>query len=87
VTSRYGRPLAPGLSIGSDGGEGDVTAEVFLAAGRAGLLVAGAFVLEWLSAHTHRRALRYRTAGFTYDEGHDHWICPEGEQLWPHEFD
>ena len=27
------------------------------------LLVAGAFVLEWLSAHTHRRSLRYRTAG------------------------
>jgi hypothetical protein len=64
-----------------------VRAEVFLAAGYASLLVAGAFVLEWLSAHTHRRALRYRTAGFTYDEGHDHWICPEGEQLWPHEFD
>ena len=44
-------------------------------------------MLEWLSAHTHRRALRYRTAGFSYDETHDHWLCPEGEQLWPHEFD
>jgi Transposase DDE domain len=64
-----------------------VNAEVLLAAGYAGLLVASAFVLEWLSAHTHRRALRYRTAGFTYDEGHDYWLCPEGQQLWPHEFD
>jgi hypothetical protein len=64
-----------------------VSAEVILAAGYAGALVLGAFGLEWLSAHTHRRALRYRTAGFTYDATHDHWRCPEGEHLWPHEFD
>jgi hypothetical protein len=61
--------------------------EVVLAAGYAGLLVAGAFGLEWLSAHTHRRSLRYRTAGFTYDETQDHWECPEGQHLRPHEFD
>ena len=64
-----------------------MTPEVVLAAGYAGLLIAGAFVLEWLSAHTHRRSLRYRTAGFAYDEDHDHWECPQGEHLWPHEFD
>jgi len=64
-----------------------MTAEALLAAGYAGLLVVGAFVLEWLSAHTHRRSLRYRTAGFAYDADHDHWECPEGEHLWPHEFD
>jgi hypothetical protein len=61
--------------------------EVALAAAYAGILVSVAFLLEWLSAHTHRRALRFRTAGFSYDETHDYWICPEGEQLWPHEFD
>jgi hypothetical protein len=61
--------------------------EVILAAAYAAALVLGAFGLEWLSAHTHRRALRYRTAGFTYDAAHDHWRCPEGEHLWPHEFD
>jgi hypothetical protein len=64
-----------------------VNAEVLLAAAYASSLVLGAFGLEWLSAHTHRRALRYRTAGFTYDAAHDHWRCPEGEHLWPHEFD
>lgn len=64
-----------------------MSAEVIMAAGYAIALLVGAFVLEWLSAHTHRRALRYRTAGFAYDETHDHWICPEGEHLWPHEFD
>ena len=61
--------------------------EVLLAAGYAGLLTVGAFVLEWLSAHTHRRALRYRTAGFDYDVTNDFWLCPEGEQLWPQELD
>lgn len=61
--------------------------EVLLAAGYAGFLALGAFGLEFLSAHTHRRALRYRTAGFTYHEAHDYWLCPEGEQLWPHELD
>jgi hypothetical protein len=61
--------------------------EVLLAAGYAGALVVGAFGLEWLSAHTHRRSLRYRTAGFTYDAAQDHWTCPEGQHLWPHDFD
>jgi hypothetical protein len=64
-----------------------MSAEVVLAAGYAALLASGAFALEWLSAHTHRRALRYRTAGFTYDADQDHWRCPEGEHLWPHELD
>ena len=64
-----------------------MSAEVMLVAGYAGFLLVAAVVLEWLSAHTHRRALRYRTAGFTYHEQHDHWECPEGEHLWPHEFD
>jgi hypothetical protein len=64
-----------------------MSSEALLAAGYAALLMTGAFVLEWLSAHTHRRSLRYRTAGFTYDDTHDHWECPAGEHLWPHEFD
>jgi hypothetical protein len=64
-----------------------VSPELLLAAGYAGFLLVAAVLLEWLSAHTHRRSLRYRTAGFTYHEQHDHWECPEGQHLWPHEFD
>ena len=64
-----------------------MTAEVLLAAGYAGAMLIGALLLEWLSLHTHQRALRFRTAGFTYDDDHDHWLCPEGEHLWPHEVD
>jgi len=61
--------------------------ETVLATGYASFLILAAFVIEWLSAHTHRRALRYRTAGFTYAQHLDAWQCPEGEHLWPHEFD
>src|SRR4051812_21553507 len=61
--------------------------ETLLAAGYAVFLLAAALTIEWLSAHTHRRALRFRTAGFSYDPAHDHWQCPEGQHLWPHEFD
>jgi hypothetical protein len=61
--------------------------EALLGAGYAIGLIAAALTLEWLSAHTHRRALRYRTAGFDYQHESDVWICPENEHLWPHEFD
>src|SRR5215216_5023654 len=61
--------------------------EAVIAAGYAAVLLACSLTLEWLSAHTHRRSLRYRTAGFEYSPQHDAWLCPEGEHLWPHEFD
>jgi hypothetical protein len=61
--------------------------EVLLAAGYASALVFSAFVLEFLSAHTHQRSMRYRTAGFRYDPDRDLWVCPEEESLWPVEFD
>jgi ABC-type nickel/cobalt efflux system permease component RcnA len=64
-----------------------VSPEAYLFAGYAVFLLLAALALEWLSAHTHRRALRFRTAGFEYDQVHDHWVCPEGQHLWPHEFD
>ena len=64
-----------------------MTTEALLAAGYALALAAGAGALEWLSAHTHRRAMLWRTAGFEYEEHHDAWRCPEGQHLWPHELD
>jgi Transposase DDE domain len=64
-----------------------VSPETILAAGYASFLLLSAFLLEWLSAYTHRRALRFRTAGFVYDADRDHWRCPEGEHLWPHHLD
>ncbi len=64
-----------------------MTPEVLLASGYAGALFLSAFALEWLSALTHRRSLRYRTAGFEYRSERDLWVCPKGESLWPTEFD
>ena len=64
-----------------------MTSEAVIAASYAGLLLAIALTIDWLSAHTHRRSLRYRTAGFEYRHHEDLWVCPEGEHLWPHKVD
>lgn len=61
--------------------------EAILAAGYAIILVAAAGVLEWLSRHAHSRSEEHRTGGFTYEKHHDYWVCQQGEQLWPVEFD
>jgi hypothetical protein len=61
--------------------------EAVLAGGYAAFLIVAAALLEWLSVHTHKRSLRYRTAGFYYDAEHDHWLCPEGQHLWPEQLD
>ena len=64
-----------------------MSSETLLAAAYSVALLLCAGALEWLSAHTHRRSLRFRTAGFEYHAEQDVWVCPEGEHLWPHEFD
>lgn len=64
-----------------------MSAEVLLSAAYGFLLIGGALVLEWLSRHTHNRSQAFRTSGFDYDSQHDHWVCHQGEQLWPSEFD
>lgn len=64
-----------------------VDSEVVLAGGYVLLLLGVGFGLDGLARLTHRRSQAYRTAGFTYHPDHDHWICPEGEHLWPHEYD
>ncbi|MCO5315496.1 MAG: hypothetical protein M9938_04955 [Solirubrobacterales bacterium] len=64
-----------------------MAAEPLLAAGYAIAMIAAAGVLEWLSRLTHNRSREYRTGGFEYDKHHDYWVCQQGEQLWPAEFD
>lgn len=61
--------------------------EVLLAGGYTLLMLAVGLGLDWLARITHNRSTAYRTAGFAYHPEHDHWICPEGEHLWPHEYD
>ncbi|MCI0352124.1 MAG: hypothetical protein L0Z53_22115, partial [Acidobacteriales bacterium] len=55
--------------------------EALLAAGYAIFLALVALVLELLARHSHRRAHRFRTAGFHYDWHSDAWQCPTGEWL------
>jgi len=55
--------------------------ESLLAAGYGVFLALAALGLDSLARHSHIRAIRYRTAGFSYLEGVDAWECPEGERL------
>jgi len=64
-----------------------MTPEVFLAVAYAAALLVGALLIEWLSIHTHNRSQAFRTAGFEYEAEHDFWVCHQGEQLWPAEYD
>ena len=61
--------------------------EPSLVIGYALFLLACALVLDLLARHSHNRAARYRTAGFSYHGHLDAWVCPEGEHLWLHETD
>jgi hypothetical protein len=61
--------------------------EVVLVGGYAVVLLAVAFVLDWMAQHTQRRSERYRTAGFRYLPQHDAWTCSEDAMLWPMEYD
>ncbi len=65
----------------------NLPAEVVLVGGYAVLLLAVAFVLDWLAQHTQRRSERFRTAGFRYLPQHDAWTCSEDAMLWPMEYD
>ncbi|WP_433520219.1 hypothetical protein ACQPZ2_22325 [Nocardia pseudovaccinii] len=61
--------------------------ETILMGGYAIALTVGAFGLDLLARHVHRRADRHRTAGFRYLPEHDCWVCPANQQLWPHTVD
>jgi hypothetical protein len=61
--------------------------EVLLFAGYATALLVIACALDWLAAHSHARADRYRTAGFRYHPQHDSWVCPQDQMLWPTMYD
>lgn len=58
-----------------------IATESLLAAGYGLFLALAAVGVDVLARHSHRRAERYRTAGFSYLDQLDAWECPEGERL------
>ena len=62
--------------------------EALLAAGYAGFLLAGRGRCSsgCRRTRTGARCATAPPASPTTSE-HDHWQCPEGQHLWPHEFD
>jgi hypothetical protein len=65
----------------------ELHAEALVLGAYALFLLVAAATLDALARHSHRRAERYRTAGFRYHGHLDAWECPEGQHLWPHELD
>lgn len=61
--------------------------EVAAVGGYAAALLLAAYLLDRLAMHSHRRADRYRTAGFRYHPEHDAWACPQEQWLWPVDHD
>jgi hypothetical protein len=55
--------------------------EVLVAVGYAVFLLGLALGLDFVAHRSHARSERYRTAGFTYHDTHDAWICPEDQVL------
>ncbi|HWR37356.1 MAG TPA: hypothetical protein VN622_15960 [Clostridia bacterium] len=64
-----------------------ISAEIILALGYAGFLVAVAALLELIARHVHRRSEQATTAGFTYRRDLDVWECPDGRSLHREETD
>lgn len=64
-----------------------MSTEALMAGGYVAILLVAALTLEWLSVRTNERSQQFRTAGFDYDDQHDFWVCHQGQQLWPEEFD
>jgi hypothetical protein len=58
-----------------------MSGEAAVAAAYVLLLILAATALDLMARHTHNRAGRFRTAGFTYYDHLDVWECPEGQHL------
>ncbi len=61
--------------------------EVWLASGYCLALTALAYVIDALARRAASVSEGGASAGFTYHEDHDAWLCPEDQWLWPQSFD
>ncbi|MDJ0358234.1 hypothetical protein [Paenarthrobacter sp. PH39-S1] len=60
---------------------------VWFAAGYGIALLLIAHLLDKLARRTAQRTVEWRSGGFRYHAGHDAWVCPEDQWLWPDSFD
>ena len=59
----------------------------WLAGGYSLVLLLVAYGIDLLARRAHTFNDQQQTAGFTYHEDHDAWLCPEDQWLWPQSFD
>lgn len=60
---------------------------VWLVAAYSGFLLAVAYSFDLLARRVARRSQAWRNGSFTYHPGHDAWVCPQDQWLWPTTFD
>ena len=65
----------------------DIEIGAWLAAGYAVALVLVAYGIDRMARRAHTTLQDKHTAGFTYHDAHDAWLCPEDQWLWPQSFD
>ena len=59
----------------------------WLAAAYGVALVLVAYGIDRMAKRAHITMQDQHTAGFTYHDDHDAWLCPEDQWLWPRSFD
>ena len=59
----------------------------WLAAAYGLALVLVAYGIDRMARRAQTSLETHRSAGFTYPEDHDAWLCPEDQWLWPQSFD
>lgn len=60
---------------------------VWATCGYATFLLLAAYGLDVMAKRAARHTSNWSTGSFTYHEGHDAWMCPQDQWLWPQSFD
>lgn len=61
--------------------------DIWLACGYSLVLLAIGYLIDQMARRAARKIEVDHAGGFTYDESHDAWLCPEDQWLWPQAFD
>ena len=61
--------------------------DVWLVAAYSGFLLAVAHTFDLVARRVSVRSRAWRNGSFSYHPGHDAWLCPQDQWLWPTTFD
>lgn len=64
-----------------------IAIETWLSIGYAALLVVIAYGIDTFARRAAAKVEQQRSGPFVYHQGHDAWLCPQDQWLWPKSFD